>query len=220
VDKWKENAAKAGFTIQTDVEVSKEQINIAGIQSTRQIIQWAFNNKNGAISDIYECQNSEYFVVAAVENSLAKGYRPVASVSDVLKRELLNQKKGEKLVADLTAKKLGSLEQYAEAMNTTPQEVKFLTFATPSITGIGVEPALNVQVPQLNISTLSAPIAGKNKVYVAQVTSKHVSGEPFNAASQKAASQMQNTYRVYQMMQSPELLRENANIDNNFSRFF
>jgi peptidyl-prolyl cis-trans isomerase D len=217
---WKENAAKAGLTLQSDVEVEKEQINLNGIQSTRQIIQWAFNNKKSAISDIYEVQNSEYFVAATVVDNLPKGYRSLASVSDFLKRELLNEKKGEKLVADLKAKKLSSLEQYAEAFNTTPQEVKFLTFATPSIAGIGAEPVLNVKVPQQNVNTLSAPIAGKNRVYVVQVTDKRTSTEPFNAESQKAIAQMQNTYRVYQIVQNPELLRENAKIENNFSRFY
>ncbi|GHT05938.1 peptidylprolyl isomerase [Bacteroidia bacterium] len=216
----KENAGKEGFNIQTDVEVTKDQINIAGIQSTRQIVQWAFNNKKGDISDIYECQNGEYFAVAAIEDNLPAGYRSLASVSDVLKRELINGKKGEKLVADLKAKNLNSLEQYAEAMNSAIDSVKFVTFSTPSITGIGQEPVVNVEALQAETNQLAGPFAGKNKVYVLYVTNKKESIEPYNAELQKQTAQMQNTYRVYQLMQSPELLRENAKIDNNFNRFF
>jgi peptidyl-prolyl cis-trans isomerase D len=216
----KEHAGEAGFVIQSDVEIHKDQINIGGIQSTRQIVQWAFNNKKGIISDIYECQNSEYFVVAAVGAHLAAGFRPLASVSEVLKRELLNNKKSAKLVADLQAKKLDTLEQYAEAMNTTPQSVKFLTYATPTISGIGVEPILNVEVPKTPVNQLSGPYAGKNKVYVVYVTDKRDSEEPFDAERQKQQLQMQNMYRTYQLLQSPDLLKENAKIESNYNRFY
>ncbi|MDR2844117.1 MAG: SurA N-terminal domain-containing protein, partial [Candidatus Symbiothrix sp.] len=215
----KEKAAEAGFSIQTDVELTKDQINISGIQSTRQIVQWAFNNKNGAISDIYECQNSEYFVVAAIENHLKEGFRPLASVSDILKRELINEKKGAKLVADLQAKKLSSLEQYAAAMNTTPQSAQYLTFNTPNISGIGSEPLLNVVVPNAPVHQVSGPYAGKNRVYVVLVTDKRESDAPYNAENQIQQLKMQNMYRAYQLVQNPELLRENAKIQDNSLRF-
>ncbi|MCL1937654.1 MAG: SurA N-terminal domain-containing protein [Candidatus Azobacteroides sp.] len=216
----KENAPQAGYIFQNNVEVTKNQINIGGIQNTRPIVQWVFNNKNGAISDIFECQNGEYFVVASIENNLHEGYRPLASVSEILKRELINQKKGEKLTAELKEKKLNSLEQYAEAMNTTPQSVKFVTFATPNISGIGNEPILNAEAPVAPIGKIAGPFAGKNRVYVIQVTDRKESDAPYNAELQMKQMQMQNSYRTYQLMQSSELLRENAKIENNLNRFF
>jgi peptidyl-prolyl cis-trans isomerase D len=215
----KENAGEAGLNIQTGVEVAKEQINIGNIQSTRPVIQWAFNNKKGTISDIYECQNGEYFVVAAVEGTIASGYRSLSSVSNFLKMELMNKKKGEKLAADLKAKNLTTLEQYAEAMNTTPQSVKFVTFDTPSLSGIGSEPILNVKAPLATPNEVAGPFAGKNRVYAILVTDKR-EDEAADAETQKQQAQTQNMYRTYQLVQSPELLRENAKITSNFNRFF
>ena len=201
------------------MEVTREQINIGNIQGTRPVILWALNNKKGAISDIYECQSGEYFVVAAVENTLPEGYRPLASVSNLLQRELLNRKKGEKLVADLKAKNLITLEQYAEAMNTSPQQVISLTFATPVISGtIGAEPVLNVEAPLAPLNQVAGPFAGKNRVYAIVVTDKREEDIP--EEMQKQQVQMQNMSRAYQLVQSPELLRENAKIINNLSRFF
>jgi peptidyl-prolyl cis-trans isomerase D len=217
---WRENAAQAGYAIQSNVEITRNQINIGGIQSTRPLVQWVFNNKRGAISDIYECQNAEYFVVAGIESSLREGYRPLASVSEILKRELFNRKKGEKLVADLKAKKLDSLEQYAEAMNSTLQSVKFVTFATSNISGIGNEPVLNAEAPMAPIGKIAGPFAGKNRVYVIQVTDKKESETPYDAEAQMRQMQMQSSYRTYQLVLSPELLREKAKIENNFNRFF
>jgi len=217
----KENAASAGYIIRTDVEIVESQMNIGGIQNTRQIVQWAFNNKKGAISDILECQNNEYFVLAAIEGSLSKGYRPLASVSDILKRELLDEKKGEKIVADLKAKNFTTLEQYAEALNMTPQSVRFVSFGTTNITGIGIEPILNAKAPLASVNEVSGPYAGKNRAYVFSVTDKRENEtQVYDSEVQKRQMQMQNTYRMYQLTQSPEILRENAKIDNNFGRFF
>ena len=216
----KEKASESGYMLTSDVEVGQNQINIHGIQGTRQVIQWAYNNKKGAISDIYEVQNSEYFIVAAVENSLEKGFRPLASFSDMLKRELMNEKKGVKLAADLQAKNLTSLEEYALAMNTTVQEVKFLTFTTSNISGIGSEPILNVKLPKAEVNQITAPIVGKNRVYVANITNKQESETPFEPEMYKQQLQMQNMYRFYSLMRNPELLKENAKIADNSLRFF
>ena len=217
---WRENAAKAGYTVQSNVEITKSQINIGGIQNTRPIIQWVFNNSKGAISDIHECQNAEYFMVVGIESSVREGFRPLASVSEILKRELINRKKGEKLVADLKAKNLDSLEQYAQAMNSTPQSVKFVTFATPNISGIGNEPILNVKAPMAPTGQIAGPFAGRSRVYVIKVTDRKESETPYNAETQMKQMQMQSSYRTYQLVMSPELLREKAKIENNFNRFF
>ncbi|GHT77839.1 peptidylprolyl isomerase [Bacteroidia bacterium] len=214
------SADTAGFRIQTDVEIAKNQINLGGIQGSRQVIQWAFNHSKGSISDIYECQNSEYFVVAAIEGELKEGFRPLASVSDLLKRELLNEKKGEKLTADLKAKNFTTLEQYAEAMNTTVQNVKFVTFGTSSISGIGAEPILNAEAVTAPVNVVSGPYAGENRVYVIQITNKQENQQPYDEASQRQILQMQNMYRRYQLLQSPQILRENAKIENDLIRFF
>ena len=214
------SAADAGYNVQSNIEIGKNQLSISNIQNTRQVIQWALKSKKGAISDIYECQNQEYFVVAAVKGSLKEGIRSLESVSDILKRELLREKKAEKIIADLKAKNLTDLAQYAEAMNANTQSVKFVTFLTPRITGIGYEPTLNVNAPLVSVNEVSGPLKGNNGVYVISITDKKESEEPFDLASQKQSLQMQNSYRAYQLFQSGQILRESAEIEDNFSRFF
>lgn len=214
------HAKSSGLNIQTNVEISKDQININGIQNTRQIVQWAFGNKKGTISDIFECKNGEYFVVAAIKDHLQEGYRSLASVSDTLKKDLINEKKAGKLITDLKAKKLNTLEQYAKVMNTTLQSAQSVNFATLYIPSIGKEPILNVKAPEAPINQLSGPYAGKNKVYVLYITNKSVSKEPYDVEYFRRQAQTQNIYRIYQAIQSPELLRENAKIKNYFNHFF
>jgi peptidyl-prolyl cis-trans isomerase D len=220
LDAFKSAAVEAGYNIQTGVEIAKDQLNIAGIQNTRQVIQWVFKNKRGAVSDIFECQNQEYFVVAAVENTLKEGFRPQELVSDILKRELLNGKKAEKIIAGLKTKNLTNLEQYAEAMKSTIDSVKFVTFATPRITKIGVEPVLNAKALQLSAGELVGPYKGNNAVYVIQLTNKTESEQTYNAESQIQSLQMQNYYRIDQWFRSNRILKDNAKIEDNFNRFF
>jgi peptidyl-prolyl cis-trans isomerase D len=220
LETFKSSASEAGYNIQSNIEIGKSQLNIAGIQNTRQVIQWAFKNKKGSISDIYECQNQEYFMVAVVESILKEGFRPLASVSDILKRELINEKKAEKIIADLKTKNLSDLAQYAEALNSTQQSVKFVTFATPRISGIGSEPILNVEAPLAATGQISGPYKGNNGVYVISVTDKKESEQAYDATAQKQTMQMQNSYRMYQLFQSNQVLKDNAKIEDNFNRFF
>ena len=220
LEMFKASASEAGYNIQSDVEVGRNQLSISNIQNTRQIILWAFDNKKGEISNIYECQNQEYFVVAAVKGSLKEGIRPLESVSDILKRELLKDKKAEKIIADLKAKNLSSFTQYAEAMNANPQSVKFVSFSTTNITGIGNEPILNAKAPMASVGEVAGPLKGNNGVYVISITDKQESEQPFDLASQKQSLQMLNGYRAYQFFQSGQILREHAKIEDNLSRFF
>jgi peptidyl-prolyl cis-trans isomerase D len=219
LDDLKANAEAAGYTIQKDVEVTPDQTSIAGIEGSRTAIQWAFTHQKGNISDIKECQEGDYLVVTAVENSLKEGYRSPESVSPLLKRELLNRKKGEKWAADLKAKGYTTLEQYAEALNTVPQSVKALTFGTNYITSIGSEPILNVAVPNAPANVVTAPIAGKNRGYVVLVTNKSTD-EAYNEASALQQAQMQNGYKMYQIIQSPDFLKDGVVIENNATRFY
>jgi peptidyl-prolyl cis-trans isomerase D len=220
LDLFKNSAAEAGYTVQSGVELSLEQLSLPGIKNSRQVIKWALDNKKGTISTIFECQNQEYFVVAAVEDVLKEGFRPLASVSELLKRELLNEKKAEKIITNLKAKSLTNLEQYAEVLNTSVDSVKFVTFSTPRISRIGDEPILNVNAPQASVGEISGPYKGKNAVYVLQLTNKNESEQVYDPEVQKQSLSMQNSYRIYQWFQSYQILRDNAKIEDNFSRFF
>ena len=90
----------------------------------------------------------------------------------MLKSELIAQKKGEKIAQDLSAKNLSSVDAYAQAMNSSADSVKFVSFATRRIAGIGVEPKLNAMVSLAQKDQLSAPVVGNNGVYVFKVSNR------------------------------------------------
>jgi peptidyl-prolyl cis-trans isomerase D len=214
---FKDSASAAGYVCRTDVRFTENQASIYPIRNSRQVVRWAFEHKTGDISEIFECDN--YFVALAVEGSQKEGYAPLSSVSEVLKREIINRKKGEILVGKLKSGNYSSLDAYAQAMNTEVKEVKYVSFSTPRIMNIGVEPAVNVQATLAEVSRITEPFAGRNGVYVLQITNKS-QGAQFNAESQQQQLNRQYQTRVMQLLQSNKLLKAHAKIEDNRIRFY
>ncbi len=210
-DKFEAEAPAAGYICQS-ASVEKNDQTLQGMPSTRQVVRWAFESKKGEMSKVFEDNNR--FLVAIAGDHLAKGFRPVAAVSEILKRELINDKKAEKIMADLKAKNCTSLEECGDRVDS----VKFVNFNTRSIAGIGMEPALNAAAPIAEINKISGPVKGKNGVYMFKVLVRHDNPGEFNPTEQKQMMGMQNAYRY--MYQSMQMLRDKAEIDDNRITFY
>lgn len=215
LDAFKKNAEEAGYYCNTDVSVGKNDQTIGLVRSVRPVIHWAYEAKKGAVSDIFECQDK--FVAVAVEGRQNEGYRPVSAVTEVLKRELINEKKGEKIIDGLKDKQYTSMEQYAEAMASSVRDVKFVNFATRNISGIGQEPVVTANAVLAEVGSISKPLKGLNGVYVLKIAEKRSGDAEFNLDTQKETLNAANFRFGYQAMQA---LREKSKIEDNRIRFF
>ena len=218
LESFRNSAESAGYIVQKKVPVFATQRGLPSIEGSRAVIRWAFNQGKGSISEIM--QTTDYYIVAAVEGKLQDGYRSLSDVSDILKRELISQKKGELIIKNIAAQNPTTLEGYAVAMNTQPQEVRFVTFATPRISSIGIEPMVNAMAFLTEKGQLTKPFAGRNAVFVLSLTDRRESEQPFDARSQMESLNMQNSFRVVSFMQNNALLMEHAKIQDNRIRFF
>lgn len=209
-------AKSAGYNVISNVSITPDNQVLGSIKSSRPVIRWAFQNENGSVSEIFECDDK--FVIAAIEKSILKGYTPIEVVAPSLKAELAAQKKGDKIVADLTAKNLTSLDAYAQAMNTSVDSVKFVSFGTRRISGIGVEPNMNAAVSLAKVDQLSAPVKGNNGVYVFKVIAENTDSKEYNEADVVRSLDATNAYRFsYQAIQS---LVNKADVEDNRIRFY
>jgi peptidyl-prolyl cis-trans isomerase D len=218
LEQFQSTASEAGFVSHTGIQVLENQSNIAFIENSRQVVRWAFSRSRGAISDIFECQ--DYFIAAAVEGEIKAGVRPIREVSDILRRELLNERKGARIVENLKALNLISLDEYAEAMNATRQEARFVTFATPRITGIGLDAVVNARAVRAEVGELTEPFAGTNGVYVLLLTAKTDNEQEWDEITQRQQMDIQGRWRIMSLLQNQRLLKEKAKIEDNRSRFF
>lgn len=210
VDLIEKNAAEKGFNLMTLNRLSTTDMNLGVIQNARQAIRWAFQNEPGKISEVFEIDNK--FVVVAVTGATPAGYTPLAQAEPALRYELIGTKKAEKIVADLKAKGISTLDAYASAMDSRIDTAKFVSFNTSRITGVGNEPVLSGSAPYVKENQLTGPLAGKNGVYVFSVYNRAESQAPYNAETEKQALENNLTYRL--MYQSMQVLRNRADIED------
>ena len=216
IAKIDENAKEAGYNVVSDVTVTAADQLVGTIKNSRQVVRWAFQHEKGNISEIFECDDK--FVIAAIQSELEEGYRPVDMVAPALKAELIAQKKGEQIVADLKAKNLSSVEAYAEAMHASVDSVKFVNFGTRRISGIGVEPKLNAEIALAEVNQVSAPVAGNNGVYVFKAYAKNKENKTYNEEDQIRSLDATNAYR-FQYMAIQSLVNK-AEVEDNRVRFY
>ena len=216
VEKMTEAATDAGYRINSNVSVTGEDRFIGAVPDARQVIRWLFENKKkNEISGIFECRN--HFVVAVRRDVLPDGYQSIENLTPALRMELVSESKGEKIAQDLKAKNLNAIYDYAQAMGTLVDTVRFINFTTPMIVGIGVEPKLNAAVAFSPMNQVGGPIVGNNGVYVFSVFNRSKENNSYDEQSEIYRLESEISYRVgYAAFQS---LMEKSKIEDNRIRF-
>ncbi len=215
IDSLESKASKSGYFFQLDNMVTSETEKIADLKDSRKIVRWAFENKVGAISDIYDCGNR--FAVACISELNDKGYMPLTNVAPSLKMELIADKKAEKMIADLSSKKFTSMAEASVAMSSKVDTAKFVTFATRQITGIGADNALIGAAPVSKENTITGPIQGKSGVYMINVFKK-VENPIGDIDKEKAGMNMTLQSRIgYQLV---PVMKQKNDVEDFRIRFF
>lgn len=214
--KFTELASEKNYMVMPNVTVSANDFSLAQIPGSRQIITWAANEKEQGSVKKFDLTNLR--VIARVEQIIPAGTTPLSEVSSGIRAQLMNEKKAEKIIADLKSKNLTSLDDYAVAMNTAADTVRFVNFTTRNITGLGVEPVLNAVSAFAPVNKLVGPMKGNLGVYVTQVANRTAGTETYDAATQKRSMLNNNAYRL--QMQSVEVLKDKLGVEDNRYKFF
>ena len=71
--------------------LTKNQSNVYAFEQARPVISWAWKNKEGAVSEVFEVP--DMFIVAAVAEAVEAGYIPFKNVAEQQVRpEILKEK--------------------------------------------------------------------------------------------------------------------------------
>lgn len=168
------NASKNGYKVQELNDVSTSSHYVANIRSTREALKWIFDGKEGEISPLYECGDNNHLLVVVLGKIHRIGYRDLsdAQVKEMVKAEVLKDKKAEQIEAKLNGVKSVSA---AKAKGAKVAPVEQVTFAAPvfiAATGAS-EPALSGAVAATKKGAFSAhAVKGNAGVYLFQVTNK------------------------------------------------
>ena len=192
--------------------------NAAGLRATREAMKWIFDAKEGQVSPLYECGNNDHLLVVALTKIHPVGYRALESVQDMVKAEVVRDKKFEQLkeklagVADIAA---------AQAKGARVDSVNQITFGAPvfvQATGAS-EPALAGAVASAKQGDFSkALVKGNGGAYLFKVLKKSErEGAKFDDKAVEQQLQMQALQSARIFIQE---LYQKANVVDNRYLFF
>lgn len=204
-------AQDKGYNVIPDILLAPNMPAIAQIPGSREVIKWAFTTKKNEPIKKFDLTNMR--IVAVVDSKVQKGYMPLSNVEDLLKAELIRDKKAEKIIAELKAKNLTSLQAYAQDLNTRIDTATFVTFDTPNISRVGREPIMNAYAEVGQLNKLDGPLKGNNGVYVLQVESRTTQDKDFSEPMYKQEYERQNYYLT--MTQAMEVLKDKMKVKDN-----
>lgn len=183
------HATKFGYTVQdlNDFATSSHTVGNVGGSGIRDAIKWIFEAKEGQVSQLFEAgKENDHLMVLCMTKIHPQGYRPWddAQVKEILKREVIRDKKAEMIMAKL--KGVNSIAA-AQAKGAKVSTVNQITFAAPAFiqaTG-AAEPALSGAVAATAQGKFcSAPVKGNAGVYVFQVVKKQMRPAKYNEEQQ------------------------------------
>ena len=198
-------------------DFKKDITALQGLEDSREIIRWSFENENGTVSQIFDL--NDRYVIAAITGVKDKG---VANKEDKLSEieiAVMKAKKLEKL-AEESLSKIGSandIDAVSLALGSEVVNAEKVRLSNPYISTVGLEPAVVALAYELEVDQVSAPIIGASGIFVIQVKEKNIP-ETLDIAS--AIFRMKYLYESRVNYQGYEALVEMADINDNRINFY
>ena len=218
IEALEKNAEENGYTVLPRTNFRSDEHYVGGVKSTREALKWVFDAKEGDVSSLYECGENDHLMVVALEKINPEGYVNINQVSDMLKSEIIRDKKAEKIMAEM--KGFNTLEQVKGMKDAVSDSVKHVTFAAPAYISVtrASEPVIGAYASKTAINQTSAPIKGNAGVYMIQVYNKNKNAEKLD--SKKEEETLVNMISRYTPQQCIYELREKYEIVDKRYLFF
>ena len=186
---------------------------VGDLKASRPIVRWAFDAKEGQVSDVFECGNQ--FIVAVLTEANDGEYRSLESVRAELMAEATNNAKAEYIKKQL--KGIASLEEAAQILEKPVQTAENVTFTAYRFGNAGNEPAVIGATMALENDELSQPIQGRAGVFVVKAGTKTTAEAEFNEEMEKQQLAGRAAYQI--PYQAIALIQEKADIVDNRANF-
>ena len=219
LEKMVANAEDAGYRLYPKDDLYSSEHGIGGVKGTKEALRWAFAAKVGEVSGLYECGDNDHLMVVGVAGIIPEGYRPLALVKEDLRRELIRDKKAEKIMADMKTAGATSFEQYKNMGDAVSDSVKHITFSAPAYISTlhSREPLVGAYTSMANLNQLSSPIKGEGGVYVLQPYAEEKINETFDKEAEEVT--LENRYANIARQFINDLYLEANVVDNRYLFF-
>jgi peptidyl-prolyl cis-trans isomerase D len=212
-DSLHQAAIKQGLSTNPVFALNANSDKVNNLKNSRPIVRWAFEAKQGQVSDVFEC--GDQFVVAALTEVNDGEYRSMDAVRAELIITATNNKKAEYIINQL--KGVTTLEEAAKLFDTEIKSAPALTLSAYRMGAAGVEPAVIGTAMTIQENTVSTPIKGNNGVYIISTSNAKVAEGQFNAEQEIQQMNMRLMYTI--PYDAVNLIQEKAEIVDNRARF-
>ena len=206
-------AQEQGLSVTPAFGLNANTDKVNDLKNSRGIVRWAFEAKEGQLSDVFEC--GEQFVVAALTEVNDGDYRTIDEVRMELTLQATADKKAEYLTNQL--KGVSTLEEAAELFDAEIQTAENVTLASSRMGAAGIEPAVIGAALALDNNATSAPVKGNAGVYMVRIGEKVVAEGELNVAQEISNMNMRTSYTI--PYQAVALIEQNAEVEDNRARF-
>ena len=201
---------------------NKEAVYIPGVGQNKKLVDWAFDNSKGKVSEPVKLQ-SGYFVVV-VSDITSEGARPFNDVKNLVKPVVLREMKyakAKQILMDASGKLNGNLALAPSINNKIMFDTSGMFNLAGSVPKVGRDYMFMEKALSLNPGQVSEPVKGQRGYYLIKLLSK----TPFDNTSYQAQrnqirdnllQEKKNTF----FSQWLAKIKKDAKIVDNRSKFF
>ncbi len=212
-EKFTNAAAEQGLVITPAYALNANTEKVADLKNSRAIVRWAFEAKEGQVSDVFECNDK--FVVAVLTEVHDSEYRTIDDVRAELTLEATNNKKAEYIINQL--KDIKTLDEAATLLDTDIKTAENVSLSTYRFGSAGIEPAVIGTALAMEANTVSQPIKGNMGVYLILTGEKQVANGQLNTEQEIQQLNMRTAYSL--PYQAISLIEDKADVTDNRARF-
>ncbi|HRS53748.1 MAG TPA: peptidylprolyl isomerase, partial [Bacteroidales bacterium] len=150
--------------------VQEMSYSLPGVESAREVIQWAFaddTKKGDASGQVFNCETK--YVVAAVTEVREKGIATLEQVKTYIEPLVKREKKAQLLTEKMNialSQNIKDINVLAAKLKVKVDTIDAISFYNYNLPGYGPEPKFIGTVFGLNKNMLSKPIKGEQAIYV------------------------------------------------------
>ncbi len=163
-----EDAVNANQYIKRYTPVQTTDRDFASIESSRELVRWAFTADAGDVSTVVSAKDVN--IVAYLRAKNTQGIQPFEAVKRDVSTLYMAKAKMDKVVAELSNAQ--SLESLADKLNVDVNSAVDVNFSDFSIPGIGMAPEVIGNMTVLSEGAISKGIPAGNTAAVIKITNK------------------------------------------------
>ena len=187
---FEKEAGLMNYKVLETTPFNKDAVYVPGVGQNKRLVDWAFDNSKGKVSDPFKTQ-SGYFVVM-ISDVIPEGTRPFDQVKNLIKPEVLKAKKylkAKEIIESVSGKLNGNLSLASSLNNKITVDTTGNFNLAGAVPKIGRDYAFMDNAFALDVNKVSAPVKGLRGYYLIKLISKSAFD---NAAYQAQRNQIRD----------------------------